>query len=301
MKYKNQLLIGSSILAVVLALFIGARLLGNEKDNSTIGKTAINKEIDNVADDGILDKNELNKKTDEKVDKSNEDKETSQKDDDSDKVNRDQENKDADAKTTSNMKDEEDIDDTNTEPEDVKKNPEEKQTDKKEGIEDKNTSKEDTQKEEDKQVAEKDNKETSKAQNVIYVFKNKYVVQPKETLSDIVKKCLIANKLEATNSIYIEHARKLIEKINNIADPNLIISGTQMIIPTKANFKGLLPNGEAYVVKTGDTIHDIVKAKMSWCEYFKAKDLLMKNNNISNENEIKAGITIYIPEKDSEV
>jgi len=313
MKYKNQLIIGSSILVIILAVFLGSRLIGNiNQEEGTLGNGNINNEISDIAGDGIIngdkvegdqDTNKLNEdknsentnkdsKEDEEIEKTNEETDTTSEIDN--KENTDETNKGVDDKektdNTDKKLDENKTDETNKEVEDKNKTNDEK-----------------TSKSQDKdgntidKTTDSDKQSNQSKENVVYVFKNKYIVQPKETLSDITKKCLVANKLDESNNIYFEHAKSLISKVNNISDPNLIITGTEMIIPTKANFEGLLPRGEAYTVKNGDNIHNIVLDKMSWCEYFKAKELLMKNNNITNENDIQAGVVIYIPEENGEV
>jgi len=314
MKYKNQLIIGSSILVIILAVFLGARLIGNvTEEDSTLGNGTISNEISDIADDGIIDHDKVdgdqdankaeedkniedtNKETkdDEKIEDTNEKKDPTSKMDD--KENTDETNKDVDDKEkindTDKKSDESKVDETNKEVDDKNEINDEKIS----KSEDKDGNTIDKTKDSDKELKQ------SKAENVVYVFKNKYIVQPKETLSDITKKCLVANKLDATNNIYFEHAKKLISKVNNISDPNLIITGSEMIIPTKANFEGVLPRGEAYTLKNGDTIHNIVIEKMAWCEYFKARDLLMKHNNITDANAIQSGVTIYIPDENGEV
>ncbi|MCM1992022.1 LysM peptidoglycan-binding domain-containing protein [Oceanirhabdus seepicola] len=305
MKYKNQLIVGSSILVIILAVFLGARLIGNAtQEDSTLGNGMINNEISDIADDGIIDHDKVDEdknientdkdtKEDEKIEKTNEEEDTTSKIDD--KENIDETNKDVDEK--------EKRDDTDKKLDENKTDETNKEADDKNEIKDEKTSKSEDKDGKTIDETKDGNKELdqSKGENVVYVFKNKYIVQPKETLSDITKKCLIANKLDESNNIYFEHAKKLISKVNNVSDPNLIITGSKMIIPTKANFEGLLPKGEEYTVKNGDTLHSIVINEMSWCEYFKAKELLMKNNNITNENSIQSGITIYIPDENGEV
>ncbi|WBW97490.1 LysM peptidoglycan-binding domain-containing protein [Oceanirhabdus sp. W0125-5] len=301
MKYKNQLIIGGSILVVILAVFIGTRLIGNvSQEDSTLGNGMINNEISDIADDGIIDDEKVDQ--DKNIENTNKDSKENTKDEKDttskmdEKENTDETNKDVD--------DKEKTDDTDKELDENKSDETNKKTDDNKELNEEKTSKNvdedgniiDETKDSDKELKQ------SQGKNVVYVFKNKYIVQPKETLSDITKKCLIANKLDVSNNIYFEHAKKLISKVNNIADPNLIITGSKMIIPTKANFENLLPEGEAYTIKTGDTIYDIVVSKMSWCkDYHKAIEMLMKHNNITDENAIKAGITIYIPQQDGEV
>jgi len=304
MKYKNQLIVGSSILVIILAVFLGARVIGNTTtEDGNLGKSTISDEISDIADDGIIDNDKLDedtnrntkedKKEDEKIEKTNEEEDTTSKIDD--KENIDETNKDVDEK--------EKRDDTDKKLDENKTDETNKEADDKNEVNDEKTSKSEDKDGNTIDETKDSNKELdqSKAENVVYVFKNKYIVQPKETLSDITKKCLIANKLDESNNIYFEYAKSLISKVNNISNPNLIITGTEMNIPTKANFEGLLPKGEEYTVKNGDTLHSIVVNEMSWCEYFKAKELLMKNNNITNENSIQAGITIYIPDENGEV
>lgn len=131
----------------------------------------------------------------------------------------------------------------------------------------------------------------------IYVFKDKYSVKEKETLNDIALKCLRINGLEE-NYIFKNHARDLITKINDIKDPNMIIVGSELMIPTKKSFQGIITKGTAYEVQEGDTLYNIVKDKMSWCEDVdKATNILMTNNKINKAEELKAGTIIYIPEE----
>ncbi len=317
MKYKNQLIIGSSILVIILAVFLGARLIGNAtQEEGTLGNSTISNEISDIADDGIIDNDKVDGNQDaNKLNEEKNSKNTSRDSKEDEKI----ENTNEEKHTTSEIDNKENTNQTNDDVEDKEKTDDTDDTDKKldenntddtnKEVEDKNEiNDEKTSKTQDKDGntidkttdSDKESKQ-SKEENVVYVFKNKYIVQPKETLSDITKKCLMANKLDASNNIYFEHAKSLISKVNNISDPNVIITGTEMIIPTKANFEGLLPKGEAYTVKKGDTLHNIVINKMSWCEYFEAKELLKKNNNITNENDIQAGIVIYIPDENGEV
>lgn len=285
MKYKNQLIVGSSILVIILAVFLGTRLIGNvTQDDNVLGNGTIGDEISDIADDGIIN--------DDKVDGNKVDKDKNIENTNKDtKEDKETESTNEEKDSTSMMDDKENDGETNKEADDKNEIKDEKTS----KSEDKDGNTEDQTKDSDKEL------EQSKGENVVYVFKNKYVVQPKETLSDITEKCLLANKLEISNNIYFDYAKELISKVNNIADPDLIITGSEMFIPTKANFKGLLPTGEAYTVQSGDTLHNIVMNKMSWCNYYEAKDLLMKNNNITNGNSIQAGMTIYIPEENGEV
>ena len=56
MKYKNQLIVGSSILVIILAVFLGARVIGNTTtEDGNLGKSTISDEISDIADDGIID------------------------------------------------------------------------------------------------------------------------------------------------------------------------------------------------------------------------------------------------------
>lgn len=131
----------------------------------------------------------------------------------------------------------------------------------------------------------------------IYVFKDKYSVKEKETLNDIALKCLRINSLEE-NYIFKNHAKDLITKINDIKDPNMIMVGSELMIPTKKSFQGIITKGIAYEVQEGDTIYNIVKNKMAWCEDVeKATNILMTNNKLNKAEELKAGTIIYIPEE----
>lgn len=158
------------------------------------------------------------------------------------------------------------------------------------------------EKEEDR---EEDKKETSSidenTKKSVEVFSDMYTVKDNETLSQIAKTCLERNNLDLDNALFFNRAIDVIIGINSIENPNVIIAGTKLYMPTVNAFEGILPDGDAYEVKEGDTLFSIVRNEMSWCEDIaKAKEAVMNNNKIENENSIQAGSVIYIPEENSE-
>lgn len=170
-----------------------------------------------------------------------------------------------------------------------------------------------TNEDEDKDVAEKQEDATEVSENTddenetsvndsnlqeIYVFKDKYSVKEKETLNDIVSRCLEINGLDKRYIALQKDMAELIVKINDIKDPNMIMTGSELMIPTRKNFNGSVPKGIPYEVKEGDTVYSIVKNEMPWCEDSdKGVNILMTNNKLEKSQDLKAGMTIGIPEE----
>ena len=257
MKSKKIAITVCTIAVVVLAVFIGTKLMTNSNDDP------------NIASNGVVESNvDLTGEVTKEKEDSKEEKDTTQEE-----IKED----DSNLRETNDSQDDE-IDQT---------------TDK--------TKESDNllfEKEEDREETSAIDENTKKA---VEVFNDMYTVKDNETLNQIANKCLERNHLELENALYFNRAIDVIIGINDLINPNLIMAGTKLYMPTVKAFEGILPEGDAYEVKEGDTLFSIVKNNMSWCEDIaEAKESIMNNNKIENENSIQAGSVIYIPEENSE-
>jgi LysM repeat protein len=75
---------------------------------------------------------------------------------------------------------------------------------------------------------------------------------------------------------------------NNIANPNLIFSGQQIIVPVSKTSTALSPIDDTYIVKAGDTLYGIA------LRYEVTVQQLVKDNSIVNPNLILIGQKIII-------
>lgn len=96
-----------------------------------------------------------------------------------------------------------------------------------------------------------------------------YVIQPGDTLSEI------AQRFGTTT--------QTLARLNGIADPNLIYSGTTLRIPENSS------SAKYYQIQPGDTLSEIA------ARFGTTVSALASQNNISNPDLIYAGTTIRIP------
>jgi LysM repeat protein len=105
-----------------------------------------------------------------------------------------------------------------------------------------------------------------------------YIVQPGDTLNSIAERFGIG-------------INDLLES-NNLVDPNLISTGTQLIIPSLPEVSGVLNTD---VVPFGETIRSLAK------RYQVSQELLNKLNRITSPSEVYAGSSLILLEQDNKV
>lgn len=264
MKSKKIAITVCTIAVVVLAVFIGTKLMTNSNDDPSIASNEVVKSSMDLTGEVTKEKEKENSKEDSKEDEKKTIEEEIKEDDSNLRETNDSQGDEID-QTTDKIKESDNLL---------------------------------FEKEEDREETSSIDENTKEA---VEVFNDMYTVEDNETLSQIAKKCLERNDLQLDNALYFNRAIDVIIGINSIEDPNVIIAGTKLHMPTIKAFEGILPEGDAYEVKEGDTLFSIVRNEMSWCEDIaKAKETIMNNNKIDNENSIEAGSVIYIPEENSE-
>jgi len=105
-----------------------------------------------------------------------------------------------------------------------------------------------------------------------------YIVQPGDTLNSIAERFGIG-------------INDLLES-NSLVDPNLISTGTQLIIPSLPEVSGVLNTD---VVPFGETIRSLAK------RYQVPQELLNKLNRITSPSEVYAGSSLILLEQDNMV
>jgi len=105
-----------------------------------------------------------------------------------------------------------------------------------------------------------------------------YIVQPGDTLNSIAERFGIG-------------INDLLES-NSLVDPNLISTGTQLIIPSLPEVSGVLNTD---VVPFGETIRSLAK------RYQVPQELLNKLNRITSPSEVYAGSSLILLEQDNKV
>lgn len=117
----------------------------------------------------------------------------------------------------------------------------------------------------------------------------KYKIEKGDTLFKIAKAYMPNSN--------IDKVVKTIMEENNITDVNLIKVGDEIAIPYEEPNKIVSASlGNKYTIQKGDSLFKIAKNQMSKYSEKQAVEKIKEVNKISNENDIKAGNIIYIPQ-----
>lgn len=182
-----------------------------------------------------------------------------------------------------------------------------KNTEDKNGPEDKDKPSQGSDKPEEKTEKEKTEKEKPKAnsedkkpsgnKNIkdIKVYDDQYIVKKGDTLYTIGRKFFVEKELlDGIGTI---------KKINTLGNSDIIKEGDKLHIPIGSNFDKKVDettanNYRSYIVKKGDTLTEIAKEEMDWCDFNTGIRLLRQANNIVNDT-IKENQKLIIPTKDN--
>lgn len=263
-KDKKFMITASTVAVVVLGVFIGVKVMMNADAKSSLAQVSSGTEKQ-ITDDENAIADSLKQKAEEENGKKDE------KDKESGAEGEENKSKDATDEAKS------DGDKNGTEDKDTK-----------------TTGNQDSKKDDEHDKSSSQSTEnTDSTVKVVKVYDDQYIVKKGDTLYTIGKKFFVEDELtEGINTM---------KKINKIGLSDLIKEGDKLYIPVASNSpkktsEVMGKDYRSYIVKKGDTLTNIVKEEMEWCDVDTGLKLIKDANKISNDT-IKENQKLIIPTK----
>lgn len=184
--------------------------------------------------------------------------------------------------------------------------------------EEKADEKKDTSKKESNEIKNEDNKKQQEQKTEKEIEEDKKTKETNSVKKDDVKEGLYTIKqndtLYSIAAAYMPNhsLNEVIETImkrNNLKDANAIVNGKEIIIPYEISLEGKSKkennkdkennkkdSAKKYEVKSGDSLYSIAKEFMPKVSIKEAVEQIKQSNNISDENSIKTGQVLSIPQ-----